>query len=67
MKLCANTGQAVRPSKKERGRCEPDVMERLQLQGTLIETIDNSHDQTLESCVEACFQKIVSRLPKQAD
>jgi hypothetical protein len=63
LKICAQPGQAARPPIKERGRCEPDVMERLQLQGTLIETIDNSHDQTLESCVEACFQKIVSRLP----
>jgi hypothetical protein len=64
LKLCANPGQAVRPSKKERGRCEPDVMESLRLRGSQIETIVNSHDQTLESCVEACFQKIVSRLPK---
>jgi len=64
LKLCVNPGQAVRPSKKERGRCEPDVMESLRLRGTQVETIDNSHDQTLESCVKACFQKIVSRLPK---
>jgi hypothetical protein len=64
MKLCATTGQAVRPSKKERGRCEPDIMESLRLRGNQVETIDNLHDQTLESCVEACFQKIVSRSPK---
>jgi hypothetical protein len=64
LKLCANSGQAGRPFKKERGRCEPDVIVSLLLLGTQVETIVNSHDQTLESCVEACFQKIVSLLPK---
>jgi hypothetical protein len=60
--ICAKPSDPVPLPQSPPSRCAPDVMERLHLRGTAIETIDNSFPRTTQDCVEACLQAIRAHL-----